>query len=119
MFESPSFGNKEKIFELIEKDLLGGKQVKSADQLLTFACVLRSAVTSMKVMQKEKDLTQRMISEIVERRLSKGLQGRWRKYALDKKNKHDSSIETSDNHHISYAYLSHVKPMPMTQNTGL
>ena len=30
-----------------------------------------------------------------------------------------SSIETSDNHHISYAYLSHVKPMPMTQNTGL
>ena len=50
---------------------------------------LRSAVTSMKVMQKEKDLTQRMISEIVERRLSKGLQGRWRNYALDKKNKHD------------------------------
>ena len=43
----------------------------------------------MKVMQKEKDLTQRMISEIVERRLSKGLQGRWRKYALDTKNKHD------------------------------
>ena len=30
-----------------------------------------------------------------------------------------SSIETSDNHHISYAYLSHVKLMPMTQNTGL
>ena len=79
------FGNKEKIFGLIENDLLEGKQVKSADQLLTFACVLRSAVTSMKVMQKEKDLTQRMISEIVERRL----QGRWRKYALDKKNKHD------------------------------
>ena len=49
------FGNKEKIFGLIEKDLLEGKQVKSADQLLTFACVLRSAVTSMKVMQKEKD----------------------------------------------------------------
>ena len=65
------FGNKEKIFGLIEKDLLDGKQVKSADQLLTFACVLRSVVTSMKVMQKEKDLTQRMISEIVERRLSK------------------------------------------------
>ena len=83
------FGNKENIFGLIEKDLLEGKQVKSADQLLTFACVLRSAVTSMKIMQKEKDLTQRMISEIVERRLSKGLQGRWRKYALDKKNKHD------------------------------
>ena len=83
------FGNKEKIFGLIEKDLLEGKQVKSADQLLTCACVLRSAVTSMKVMQKEKDLTQRMISEIVERRLSKGLQGRWRMYALDKKNKHD------------------------------
>ena len=83
------FGNKENIFGLIEKDLLEGKQVKSADQVLTFACVLRSAVTSMKVMQKEKDLTQRMISEIVERRLSKGLQGRWRKYALDKKNKHD------------------------------
>ena len=83
------FGNNEKIFGLIEKDLLEGKQVKSADQLLTFAFVLLSAVTSMKVMQKEKDLTQRMISEIVERRLSKGLQGRWRNYALDKKNKHD------------------------------
>ena len=39
--------------------------------------------------------------------------------ASTKDSMHASSIETSDNHHISYAYLSHVKQMPMCQNTGL
>ena len=52
------FGNKEKIFGLIEKDLLEGKQVKSGDQLLTFACVLRGAVTSMKGLSELREMHQ-------------------------------------------------------------
>ena len=82
-----NFGNREKIFGLVEKKLLNGRTARTSDELLSFACDLRSAELSLRVMRKEADFTQRMIVEIVERRLTKGMVVQWRKYALDLKEK--------------------------------
>ena len=82
-----NFGNREKIFGLVETKLLNGRTARTSDELLSFACDLRSAELSLRVMRKEADFTQRMIVEIVERRLTKGMVVQWRKYALDLKEK--------------------------------
>ena len=82
-----NFGNRENIFGLVEKKLLNGRTARTSDELLSFACDLRSAELSLRVMRKEADFTQRMIVEIVERRLTKGMVVQWRKYALDLKEK--------------------------------
>ena len=52
-----NFGNREKIFGLVEKQLTNGRTARTSDELLSFASDLRSAELSLRVMHKEADFT--------------------------------------------------------------